>query len=358
MRVRKLEFHNFRSFRGRHQISFVDPLTNGVRPMTVIAGTNGSGKTTILDTIQELLSLLQTVETTTSRKTDLQDGLVYLELEFDAAEVATFFPDPATQAVVPTNSLQTNNICIARGQRALAPEHLAKNWPDGTSIFVDHAYPGALTAQVERMERGEIPLQGGLIYFPDDRRIGHTNGGPIEQPLQQTEWIARYGEADRWQGSLEQLWVWENYLDLEQGSQEKAHLKPFVSTVETLLGPGRTITIREGRVRVPAPWSANGGTPALMHLDQLPSGEQQILLLFGELARRRRPGAILLIDEPEASLHPTLQRRAVHQLRAFAREWNMQLIMATHSLEILRAVHETERIILDQLDATPVRAMP
>jgi len=53
MRVRELEFHNFRSFRGRRQISFVDPLTNDVRPVTVIAGTNGSGKTTILDTIQD-----------------------------------------------------------------------------------------------------------------------------------------------------------------------------------------------------------------------------------------------------------------------------------------------------------------
>jgi energy-coupling factor transporter ATP-binding protein EcfA2 len=353
MRVRELEFHNFRSFRGRHQISFVDPLTNDVRPVTVIAGTNGSGKTTILNTIQELLSLLQTVGTSTPPEAELQDGLVYLELELDASEEATFFPGPATQAIT-----QTNRVCIARGQRALAPEHLAKNWPVGTSAFVDHASPKALTLQVERMERGEIPLQGGLIYFPDDRRIGHTNGGPIEQPLQQTEWIARYGEADRWQGSLEQLWVWENYLDLEQGSQEKAHLKPFVSTVENLLGPGRTITIREGRVRVPTPWSTNGGGPTLVRLDQLPSGEQQILLLFGELARRRRPGAILLIDEPEASLHPTLQRRVVHQLRTVARNWNMQLIMATHSLEILRAVHETERIILDQLDATPVRAMP
>jgi predicted ATPase len=75
-----------------------------------------------------------------------------------------------------------------------------------------------------------------------------------------------------------------------------------------------------------------------------------VLLLFGELARRRRKGAVLMIDEPEISLHPTLQRQVVHQLRQFAREWDMQVILATHSLEVLRAVHESERILLDQLD--------
>ena len=75
-----------------------------------------------------------------------------------------------------------------------------------------------------------------------------------------------------------------------------------------------------------------------------------MLLLFGELARRRRKGAVLAIDEPEISLHPTLQRQVVHQLRQFAREWDMQVILATHSLEVLRAVHESERILLDQLE--------
>ena len=89
-----------------------------------------------------------------------------------------------------------------------------------------------------------------------------------------------------------------------------------------------------------------------VRLDQLPSGEQQCLLLFGELARRRRPGAVIAIDEPEISLHPTLQRLVAHRLREFAREWDAQVILATHSLKVLRAVHESERINLDQLDST------
>ena len=75
------------------------------------------------------------------------------------------------------------------------------------------------------------------------------------------------------------------------------------------------------------------------------------MLLFGELARRRRKGAVLMIDEPEISLHPTLQRLVVYQLRNLAREWDMQVLLATHSLEILRSVHESERLVLDRLEA-------
>ena len=57
-----------------------------------------------------------------------------------------------------------------------------------------------------------------------------------------------------------------------------------------------------------------------------------------------------MIDEPELSLHPTLQRQLLHYLRTFAREWDSKIILATHSLEILRAVHQSERLILDQLE--------
>ena len=55
MRIRELILNNVRSFRGEHRISFVDPLTEQARPITVIAGTNGTGKTTILDAMNLLI---------------------------------------------------------------------------------------------------------------------------------------------------------------------------------------------------------------------------------------------------------------------------------------------------------------
>jgi predicted ATPase len=80
------------------------------------------------------------------------------------------------------------------------------------------------------------------------------------------------------------------------------------------------------------------GQEASVRLDQLPSGEQQLLLLFGELARRRRKGAVIAIDEIENSLHPTLQRVVMWNLNRLAREWDAQVIVTTHSLEVINTV--------------------
>ncbi|PIY35482.1 MAG: hypothetical protein COZ06_38120, partial [Armatimonadetes bacterium CG_4_10_14_3_um_filter_66_18] len=58
MKLRELIFNDFRCFRGERVISFVDPLTDEPRPMTVIVGTNGTGKTTVLEAIEGLLRYL------------------------------------------------------------------------------------------------------------------------------------------------------------------------------------------------------------------------------------------------------------------------------------------------------------
>ena len=338
MRIREIEFHNFRSFRGERRISFVDPQTDKVRPVSVLAGSNGSGKTTVLDTIEAVLGLVLDPD----RPSDLvreawKNGSIYMTIELAADEVT--HPDG-----------QRHILRIAVG-RALPSTwsdldcHLIP--PDRGRPFVPQS---PLVRQIRRavssMQQGSARFSGGLLYFPYDRRLGAGRGGIIEPPPEKQPWIFRFSPPDRWQGSLEQLWVWQNYLDLEQGSKEREHLQPFVESVETILGQDRPITIREGRVWVPTPW-ADDGRPAQVRLDQLPSGEQQVLLLFGELARRRRRGAVIAIDEVENSLHPTLQRLVMWNLRRIAREWDAQVIVATHSLEVINTVRGGAFINLD-----------
>lgn len=354
MRVREILFRDFRSFRGQRRISFVDPLTDAVRPVTVIAGTNGTGKTTILDAIEEMLAFMLEPENPKGLIVEAWEmGLICLTVEFTSEDLdltkknGLFDGEPALV------------LHIAVGRQEMDSEFPTRDWPNffgrfGAGGVSKHSYGKAdrvtngLRKLASAMRQGKADLHGGLLYFPHGRQLGAHRGGPIEPEPKERQWVFRYSPTEKWQGSLEQLWVWQNYLDLEQGTQERDNLKPFVATVEEVLGQGRTITIHEGRALVPVFWNGEGA--AKVRLDQLPSGEQQCLLLFGELARRRRRGAIIAIDEPEISLHPTMQRLAVHQLRKFAREWDAQIILATHSLEVLRAVHDSERIILDQLE--------
>ena len=354
MRIREIFFRDFRSFRGPHRISFVDPLTDAVMPISVLAGTNGAGKTTILETIEALLALL--LDSAHPRDLVMEarrSGFVALTVEFDPLEIGSGENGAFAQ--------DSHVLHLAAGREDLMPPWFSaapnsfgllsgtgKNqsiWQQRNSTLSQR-----LGVSLSAMLHDQRELRGGLLYFPHNRRLGTAKSGRIEQPLDKAQWLFHFSASDRWQGSLEQLWVWQNYLDLEEGSERRTNLKPFVAAVEDILGPGRPITISKGRVAVLAAWPGTEGEPQQLALDQLPSGEQQVLLLFGELARRRRQGAVLAIDEPEISLHPTLQRLVVHRSRQFAREWDMQVILATHSLEVLRAVHESERILLDRLE--------
>jgi predicted ATPase len=94
-------------------------------------------------------------------------------------------------------------------------------------------------------------------------------------------------------------------------------------------------------------YSEEGQETPRVSIDQLPSGEQQVLLLFGELARQRRQGVVIAIDEVENSLHPTMQRLVMWNLRRLAKDWNSQIIVATHSLEVINSVRGGAFINLD-----------
>lgn len=191
---------------------------------------------------------------------------------------------------------------------------------------------------------GEQPLVDGLLHFPHNRWIDHKQRGPIEPPLERSPWLFRFEPTSQWSGSLSQLWVWQNYLDLEQQAEGRPRLAPFVRIIEEILGEGQNIRIREGQVRIIRPRSGDEVEP-----HQLPSGQQQILTLFGELARRLRPGAVVLIDEIELSLHPALQRAVLSHLRRLAREYDLQIIVTTHSMEIIANVAEHEVVNLDDM---------
>lgn len=366
MRIREICFYNIRGFRGKHCFSFVDPSTGAPRPVTIIAGANGTGKTTILDSIEAMLKFAWQESFTHPMMSEAEQGLMHMAIEVTPADAPLFSLGNNGKTTIKKPEI----INIAFGRQDIAAAKLDPSWPHcmfflippdrkkRPSLIVTNLAKSINQQTLDMVEEGAIPLLGGMIYFPHGRQPLKTRGGTIEPIPEKPEWVYRFSSSDQWQGSLEQLWVWQNYLDLERGDAGHSNLKPFVTSVENVLGKGRCISVSGGRVRVDAPWTDEQGKAAKLRVEQLPSGEQQCLLLFGELARRRRPGAILAIDEPEASLHPALQRLVVNRLRTFAQEWDTQLILSTHSLEILRAVQPSERMILDQIDQPAAQPAP
>ena len=77
------------------------------------------------------------------------------------------------------------------------------------------------------------------------------------------------------------------------------------------------------------------------------SGFQQVLMLLAFL--NTRPGAVLLLDEPDAHLHIILQDAIYHELRTAAARQRSQLVVATHSEVVINSVEPRELyVMLDQ----------
>lgn len=77
-------------------------------------------------------------------------------------------------------------------------------------------------------------------------------------------------------------------------------------------------------------------------LEGLSGGEQQILSKIFPLFTDSMKGHVVLIDEPEDSLHPSWQARLVPILRRCVESNDCQVILATHSPQIIASVRKEE----------------
>ena len=81
-------------------------------------------------------------------------------------------------------------------------------------------------------------------------------------------------------------------------------------------------------------------------INELSSGEKQLFLRTLAIKMLNPENSIILIDEPELSLHPKWQQRIVDVYRKIGE--NNQIIIATHSPHILGSVKKENIILLDK----------
>jgi predicted ATP-binding protein involved in virulence len=76
-------------------------------------------------------------------------------------------------------------------------------------------------------------------------------------------------------------------------------------------------------------------TGSELELSQLSSGEQHEVVLLYELIFKTRASILVLIDEPEISLHITWQKEFLADLLKIIKLQNFQVLIATHSPSII-----------------------
>ena len=81
-------------------------------------------------------------------------------------------------------------------------------------------------------------------------------------------------------------------------------------------------------------------------INELSSGEKQLFLRTLAIKMLNPENSIILIDEPELSLHPKWQQKIVDVYRKIGK--NNQIIIATHSPHILGSVRKENIMLLDK----------
>lgn len=338
MKVREVRFSHIRGFgEALRRVTFFDPDTDQVRPLSVLVGSNGCGKTTVLQLIESSIGLLALGSPDRRTQSLMSSGYAAVQWEPEflstpASLLPRFWFSIAREDLVPSTQGDLANHVWFRSRRADG----GQSWSAAADAYKDWL--------LGRYQTAPNPI-GGLLYFPHDRWFEQPEQGGISEPEMRKKWLFHFRPHSQWQGSLAQLWVWQNYLDLEAGREGRPNLLPFVELIEEILGRGRRVVIHKARVHV-----QDGDRRVELH--ELPSGEQQILALFGEIIRQIRPGAVILIDEIEISLHPALQRAVLAHLRNLARKYDLQIIVTTHSMDIVHSVSPREIVNMDDMIQT------
>lgn len=194
------------------------------------------------------------------------------------------------------------------------------------SQSLDRSFPQRL---LDRKSEGPLPTSALQEKFSDlevkRQRLMQAGlmGEDDAPPFEVTD------EMDQWTRLVMSIYV--NDIDEKFGRllDIAGKIELLTRAINTrLLNKRMMVTQREGFI-----FASSDGTrlPAV----RLSSGEQHLLVLVYSLLFRVEPGSLILIDEPELSLHVAWQQELLDALIEIAKLADLDLLLATHSPDII-----------------------
>ena len=176
----------------------------------------------------------------------------------------------------------------------------------------------------------ELSLE--VVFIPPMTGIGIDEPVFQEPKIRQLLGLGRAGEV------LRNLLVAANDDDVAWDALQESIVKLFDCA---LLPPDTSGPHIRAEYK---PTNAGDSARACMDIAAAGSGFQQVLMLLAFI--HTRPGAVLLLDEPDAHLHMILQNTIHHELKMAAAKHGSQLVIATHSEVIMDAVDPREMYVM------------
>lgn len=329
MRIKRLKLTNFRGFES------LDVDLD--RPVTVLVGVNGSGKTSVLRAIAAAAEGLVNLPRRRSKKRlERSTVLAPQDLRVDALDgaVSSEFDHEGDPFVIvlgyDPEDISEWGIMIHNGVELV----------EGLDL---DPRPFAFLVGTERRVSVETTSSGSLLF----------RGHDAIEVVDRSPGYARFVEWFKEREDVENA----RRVAARDFNVQDPQLRAVRDAVAAVM-PGFDNLRIERDQSPPSMVATKNGVE--LRLDQLSDGERNLIALAGDLARRMviaDPNAenplqtegIILIDEVEQHLHPAWQRRVIPALqRAFPKA---QLIVTTHSPQVISSVPASAVVLLDGTSA-------
>jgi len=323
--IKCLKWNNYKAI-GNLELDF--SKDDGTLYNTVIlAGENGTGKTTILDTLATYLNR-QSVE-----------PFEFIEYMIDGVDYHIVPDDTNAQNGFHIRSTGNgvNNELVQSGERIRSKivDIDAKDLRH-YGFSYSKARSGFNTERVKSVTTQQLDVDK---YEPD----AHEDFTRVKQLLIDIE----AQDSQEWKMlSEEGMASNENYQKFKSHSKMHRFEVAFNAFFESIkyYGINDTDPLEKSIM-----FKKHGN---LISVDQLSTGEKQIVFRGAHLLRNTNniAGGIVLIDEPELSMHPMWQRRILDYYRGLYTEGgnqSVQMIIATHSEYVIRsALKDRENVLV------------
>jgi len=320
MRIKGLTIKSFRGFENL-DINFDDQLS------TIFLGGNGTGKSTILDSISVMLSKffsqifkLLELQTLNNKNIGFSKSDINNKSEESVVSIHTSYLDLSVYFTERISQLDNSKFYCSKIDLYDFAHKVNSDLPLVAHYMTNRVVPEIESKVLEPIRLEDLDITEAYSFYSKSR---------------QTNFI----ELFTWFRSLEDI---ENQMRLDgEHSYRDKQLQAVRDAIAHVVPEFSDLRVNR---RPPAKIEVTKNNSERFSINQLSDGEKCFLAMVGDLARRLaianpkkdeplKGYGIVLIDEIELHLHPEWQRRVIPRLtETFP---NCQFIITTHSPQVL-----------------------
>lgn len=336
MKIKTIHFQDVGPL-GDQSISLVNDWDDALEPRALLSGPNGCGKSTVLRAVAMLWEALgywldhrKPLPKSHVAREWLQRwggcAVVLQGVTPDVPEVGLAFGDLSwcdeirdAQPNVPwlvESVARTGKPGNPTRKLSLPDEPWIQTWSD------------ARKKMILSFDKNEFP---NVVFLDAEERrwvLSRKSVGEYLADQPGKRWLPKYIASEDWRDQLEASLITLKTTQLHKYHEVVRLLNTFLTgkEIDPDIAPG------ENRLRV----KLKGKRGQHHSLDELSAGEHQVLILLFLLSRWAERGAVVLIDEPDLYLHPSLVSGMLASLEKLVGDLDGQLIITSHSVDIWR----------------------